>query len=295
MSSLQPTNIADPPAPETLQQEIAKLQANPAHHILTRGSFELFLFRKEHAPALFFELCRQREITFRLAGQGTGASFDETPEDEYYDQLLLWDAKQQKVAGAYRLGQTGEVLSQKGTSALYLTHMFDFEPTFLTRDENALELTRSFVGAEYQNDRLALPLLWQGLGTSVLRLQATRLFGSVTISNDFSEESRALMVSWLTKHRIHQPQSLAQAHKKFPNENLPGSDPDRKIDELKSQIVDVDGNPKAIPPLLRHYLNLGATFHAFHIEASFADAIYCLLEVEVAKMPPAHRDRFLKD
>ena len=293
MSSLPPNSIADPPSPEVLLKEVASLQANPDHLILARGSFELFLFRKEHAPTLFFELCRQREITFRFAGQGTGASFDETPEDEYYDQLLLWDTQQNRLAGAYRLGQTGEVLAEREASALYLTHMFDFEPSFLTRDKNAIELTRSFVAPEYQKDRLALPLLWQGLGSAAHHLQATRLFGSVTLSADFSEESRGLMVSWLTKHRTHRPQSLARALNKFPDDSLPGWDPERNIDELKSQIVDLDGNPMPIPPLLRHYLKLGASFHAFHIEASFANAVYCLLEVETAKIPASHRARFL--
>lgn len=295
MNSLLSNTIADPPPSEALQREAARLRAIPAHHILTRGPFELFLFRKEHAPALFFELCRQREITFRLAGQGTGSAFDETPEDAYYDQLVLWDSKHQRLAGAYRLGQTGELLSQnQSPSLLYLTHMFNFEPPFLTRDQNALELTRSFVASNYQNDRLALPLLWQGLGAAVLRLKATRLFGSVTLSSDFSDASRALMVSWLTNHRTHQPKSLAQAHKKFPDHTNPGWNPDRNIDELKSQIVDHNGAPKPIPPLLRHYLTLGASFHAFHIESSFNDAVYCLLEVAVAKIPSAHRERFLK-
>ena len=294
MTSPAYSPIADAPTSESLLLEVAHLKNSPEHLVLTRGNFDLFLFRKEDAPKLFFELCRQREITFRLAGQGTGNGFDETIEDDYYDQLVLWDHEKQGLAGAYRLGQTGEVLTQRGADALYLTHMFDFEESFLNRDQTALELTRSFVAADYQNDRLALPLLWQGLGKAVLRLSATRLFGSVTLSADFSTESRALMVAWLTKYRTHRPSSLAEAHKKFPDQSSQGWDPERNIDELKSQIVDTQGEPKPIPPLLRHYLKLGASFHAFHIEASFNDAVYCLLEVEVAKIPAAHRERFLK-
>ena len=256
MSSLPPNAIAEPPSADALQQDVAKLLASPDHHLLTRGSFELFIFRKEHAPTLFFELCRQREITFRLSGQGTGHPFDETPEDEYYDQLLLWDTTHQRIAGCYRFGQTKEVIARGGQSALYLTHMFDFEDDFFSRDENALELTRSFVAPDYQSDRLALPLLWQVMGSTGVRLGGARLFGCVTLSNDYSEESRALMVSWMTQYRTRQPHSLAKARHKFPVEVQAGSEPDRNIDELKSQIVDRDGNPKPIPALFVTTSNL---------------------------------------
>lgn len=282
------------PSREALRHDIEVLEKSPQHQVLARGSFQLFLFRKEQAPALFHELCRQREITFRLAGQGTGLALDETREDDWYDQLLLWDNSTEQIAGAYRLGQTSEVLTNEGLAGLYLTHMFNFDDSFFPPQEKALELTRSFVVSAYQNDRLALPLLWQGLGIAATRLGAQRLFGAVTLSADFSEESRSLMVSWLTRYRTKQPQALATAQKKFPDSSQSGWDSDQKIDDLKLQIVDTAGNPKPIPPLLRHYLKLGASFHAFHVEASFNDAVYCLLEVQLSQIPSSHQKKFLE-
>lgn len=293
MSSTHLKPIIDRPSSESLRQDVENLGANTDHLILERGSFQLFLFRKEQAPTLFLELCRQREITFRLAGQGTGNSFDETPEDSWYDQLLLWDTAKEQVAGAYRLGQAEKVLKEEGFSGLYLTHMFDFDESFFSDKKISLELTRSFVGANYQNDRLALPLLWQGLGLAAGLLGAQRLFGAVTLSSDFTEESRSLMVSWLTRHRTNQPAALAKALNKFPDESATGWVASQNIDELKPQIVDLDGQLKPIPPLLRHYLKLGASFHAFHVEPTFNNAVYCLLEVELSQMPSSHRQRFL--
>ena len=50
---------------------------------------------------------------------------------------------------------------------------------------------------------------------------------------------------------------------------------------------------RGIPPLMRYYCGLGAKFLAYHVEASFADALYCLLRVDLHAMPPAYRRRFL--
>ncbi|MDP0492647.1 MAG: GNAT family N-acetyltransferase [Verrucomicrobiota bacterium JB023] len=293
MNSMSLEAIANETPPEALLPEVSQLRAAPAARVLQRGHFEVFRTTREESPSLFRELCRQREITFRLAGQGSGHALDVTTEDDWYEQLVLWDSQSEQLAGAYRLGNTATVIPERGIAGLYLAHMFDFEEEFFVRDHCALELTRSFVGKDYQNDRLALPLLWQGLGVMVQRLQVTRMFGSVTLSADFSEESRAAMVSWLTRYRRHQPAPLARALVKFPDETSPGWDPSRSIDELRESIVDHEGKPKPIPPLLRHYLKLGASFHDFHIEASFGDAVYCLLEVEMAGMPSTHRAKFI--
>jgi hypothetical protein len=101
------------------------------------------------------------------------------------------------------------------------------------------------------------------------------------------------MTSWLKRHRTHPAGSLATARQPFPADHpdIPGDG--FSIDALKAAILDRSGAPKPIPPLLRHYLSLGAVFHSFHLEPSFGNAVYCLLEVEVATMPPSHAQRFL--
>jgi hypothetical protein len=44
---------------------------------------------------------------------------------------------------------------------------------------------------------------------------------------------------------------------------------------------------------MRYYCGVGAKFLAFHVEASFADALYCLLRVDLHALPAAYRRRFL--
>ena len=279
--------------PELIRNDAARLAESPAARILQQGDLEVLFFHRDEARSLFHELTRQREITFRHSKQGSGKARDETVEDAWYQQLVLWDRSKGVIAGAYRVGFTADVLPHHGTSGMYLSHMFDFEPEFFTRDARAAELTRSFVSTAYQNDRVALPLLWQGLGRIVCQHKIQRLFGSVTLSSEFSSDSRRLMTSWLKRHRNHPTGSLATAREPFPTDHPDVPDDASSIDVLRPMIVSRSGEPKPIPPLLRHYLSLGAVFHAFHLEASFGNAVYCLLEVDVATMPPSHARRFL--
>lgn len=277
-----------------IRRETEWLMAQPDKRLLGRGDFEVLVFCRDEAPSLFHELSRQREITFRHSGQGTGLARDQTPEDGWYRQLVLWDQRQGQIAGAYRLASSTEVIADHGLKGMYLSHMFYFDPMFFSRDSQALELTRSFVAKAYQNDRVALPLLWQGLALLVRRGGVQRLFGAVTLSPDYTDNSRRLMTAWLARFRSYPSGPLAFARQPFPifhrQVGLVGG---KTIDELRPWITDRFGAIKPVPPLLRHYLSLGATFHAFHIEASFNEAIYCLLELEIAGMSPAHARRFM--
>lgn len=293
MESPQPLPIEPALDPVSVSRDALQLTDDSNSRLFGRGDFEVLVFHRDDAPALFHELTRQREINFRLSGQGSGLSRDETSEDAWYRQLVLWNRRTLEIAGAYRLGFTAETLPDHGLTGMYLSHMFHFDPDFFSRDSRALELTRSFVAASYQNDRIALPLLWQGLGALVRRHGIQRLFGSVTLSPDFSDDSRRLMTSWLTRHRLHPGGPLATARLPFPADHPGVPERAKTIDELRPLITSSSGETKPIPPLLRHYLSLGASFHAFHIEPSFNDAIYCLLEVEVSRIPLTHARRFI--
>jgi len=286
-----------PPLPGAdIARDISRLTSEGDRILLSREPYQILTFRRSVAPALFHELARQREITFRAAGQGSGTDFDETPEDDYYTQLVLWDRAAGRLAGAYRIGLTAEVLPVGGIGGLYLSHMFDFDPAFFENTGPALELSRSFVSIDYQGDRLALALLWQGLGQFIRRSPGVRsLFGSVTISASYAPASRELLVTWLARHRLCTGSPLVHARVPYPPSAALADEIDAipAIDALRARIAGPAGEPLPIPPLIRHYLPLGATFHAFHREANFGNSIYCLLDVSLDRLPLTHRKRFL--
>src|SRR5688572_23823774 len=78
------------PAPDTtkLQAEVDALLAN--HVILKTYPYVLMVCELEGNPALRQELGRQRELTFRNAGESTGLPLDIDHYDDYYSQLIIW-------------------------------------------------------------------------------------------------------------------------------------------------------------------------------------------------------------
>ena len=66
---------------------------------------ELYIFTAHDSPKLMQEIGRLRELTFRVAGGGTGKSVDiddfDTIDDPY-KQLIVWDPDKEEILGGYR-------------------------------------------------------------------------------------------------------------------------------------------------------------------------------------------------
>ncbi len=297
-SALPPVRAAGDPA--ELSREVARLSAGPAQ-LMHAAPYRLLLFKKAEAPALFHELGRQRELTFRLAGQGSGLDFDETPEDAWYTQLALWDDERDCLIGAYRLGFSDTVIAEHGTEGMYLNHVFDIQPGFYQRMGPGIELSRSFVRAQFQGEQRPLALLWRGLGEVIARNPRYRnLYGSVTISAAYSPLGRATLVEYLRRnHSEHSAwRELVKARSPFRAQTryhgqIADAFAGPSVDALRPIIALSEAGLRPIPPLIRHYLPLGARFIDFHVEAEFGNAVYCLLRVDMARSPRGHLRRFV--
>jgi putative hemolysin len=294
--SAQPT-VTDPPPAETLEDELSSPETI---HLLRHGRFDLYFICGDSAPQMLRALGCAREVTFRAAGQGTGTSCDLAAEDQHYHHLLLWDGGARRLAGAYRVGIIPRILSEHGPAGLYLNHVFKINPRLYTRLGSAFELSRSFVHPDYQRDRDALAGLWKGLGAAALREGAGTFFGSVTISNAHHPASRALLVEHLRKNHADIPEMCALVRARTPfvpatryHRLVASAYHGEPISSLSPLIRRIEEDRRDIPPLMRYYCGLGARFLAFHVEASFRDALYCLLRVELAQIPPAYKKRFL--
>lgn len=290
--------VAPAAAPVSVAAEIEKLRET--RHVLSSGKFDILLIHGNDSANLLHELGRSREITFRAAGQGTWQTLDLTPEDTYYHHLLLWDREAARLAGAYRIGIVQDILKAQGRQGLYLDHIFKIQPAFYKKLGPAFELSRSFVLPEYQRDNQALAALWKGLGHSAVRQDITSLFGSVTISNAHHPASRAILVEHLRRNYADSPELCAfiQARRPFVpttsyHELIGAAHQGDSIDALSPMIHHLEENKRGIPPLMRYYCSLGAKYLGFHVEANFADALYCLLRVDLHAMPAAYQRRFL--
>jgi len=270
------------------------------HRICASGPFDLLLVRGEEAPDLLHELGRLREVTFRAAGQGTGQDIDLSPEDSHYHHLLLWDREAGEIAGAYRIGIVRDILQEHGPDGLYLNHVFKIRPAFFERIGPAMELSRSFVIPGYQRDNRALAALWKGLGTAATRHGIRTLFGSVTISNRHHPASRAVLVEYLRRNHADSPDMRRLIQPRHPfvpatghHRAIASAYAGESIDKLAPLIEDLEQGQRGIPPLMRYYCTLGAKFLSYHVEPVFADALYCLLRVDLPSLPDAYKKRFL--
>jgi len=297
-----PSVVAGPLAPpaETSALLRAAGELRSCRLVISSGKFDIFLARGDESPVLLQELGRLREITFRAAGQGTGQTLDLAPEDHYYHHLLMWDREEERLAGAYRIGIVQDILSSHGPSGLYLDHVFKIRPMFYQKLGPAFELSRSFVLPDYQRNNLALAALWKGLGHAAVKQGIDTLFGSVTISNNHHPASRALLVEHLRRNYADRPdlRQLVQARDPFAaasryHSQIADAYQGDPIDALAGKIDCLEEGQRGIPPLMRYYCGVGAKFLAFHVEASFADALYCLLRVDLHALPAAYRRRFL--
>jgi len=177
------------PAAEPAELQTAELSRLPDDRCLAEsGDLAVYLVKANETPRMLQELGRLREVTFRLAGEGTGKRRDLDRFDRYYWHLLLWNKTKQELVGAYRAGNTAEILAEHGVRGLYTSTCFRYDPRLFEKLGPALELGRSFVRPEYQRQYAPLLLLWKGIA----RLLATHaetpvLFGAVSISNDYSK------------------------------------------------------------------------------------------------------------
>src|SRR5262249_2049670 len=140
------------------------------------------------------EIGRLRELSFRRVGEGTGARRDLDRFDAYYKHLVLWDETALAIVGAYRLGEGGAILPQRGVGGLYTSTLFDFAPAAHDVLANGVELGRSFIQPAYWCSR-SLDHLWQGIGAYLRqRPQVRYLLGPVSLSAALPPDARAWIV-----------------------------------------------------------------------------------------------------
>ncbi|MFM7725186.1 MAG: GNAT family N-acetyltransferase, partial [Flavobacteriales bacterium] len=165
--------------------------------------FECFVVNSHRIPNCLREIGRLREVTFRAVGEGTNRSIDLDEYDLYYQHLILWDAKAFKIVGAYRVGNGREIMERYGKRGFYISSLFRMKAGFDSMLNESLELGRSFIVQEYQKHRLSLFLLWKGLLYYFLANKQFRyIIGPVSISNQYQDVSKELIIQFITKHHF---------------------------------------------------------------------------------------------
>jgi putative hemolysin len=291
------TTAIDPPAVQRLlSEEVAALPADC--ELLRSGDFSVYLATAEQIPRLLVEIGRSREMAFRLVGEGSGRKIDLDWFDGHYYHLFLWNRADVRLAGAYRLALTREVLDRFGIRGLYTSTLFRYQRQFFDRLGPAIEMGRSFVSPEYQKSYSPLLLLWKGITRFIERHpEAAVLFGAVSISRDYRAASRRLMATYLSARAAHELARLVAPRMPFRSKE---SNSIRRlalvaanIEDISLPIADIEADGKGIPVLIRQYLKAGGKLLAFNVDPQFSDALDALLLADLRTASPAILERCL--
>lgn len=246
------------------------------------------------------EVGRLREVTFRGVGEGTGRALDLDAFDAHYEHLLVWDPVAVRIAGAYRVARGAEVLARRGIAGLYTASLFHFGDAAMPRIAQGLELGRSFVIREEWGSR-SLDYLWQGIGAYLRRHPSVRyLFGAVSISAALPPAARDQIVAYYARYYGDEGAPRVASRRPFRYFAAP---PDFGDVDAATAFGILRANLAALgatlPMLYRQYTELcepgGARFLAFGVDPAFADSIDGLVEVDLARLLPRKRARYLGD
>ncbi len=287
-----PKKIAGPANQDMIISEVNALR-NTDCRLLQSKNYEVFFTEAVKIPTVLHEIGRLREVTFREVGEGTNESIDIDKYDTYYHHMFLWDDDSKKIAGAYRMGLGSEIYPVKGIEGYYLNELFRFEPELHDMMHQSIEMGRAFIVKEYQQKPMPLFLLWRGIMHTTLRYPEHKfLMGGVSISNQFSDFSKSLMIEFM-KSNYYDPYIAQYVHpKKEYKVKLKDADKDFIFDEAESdlnkfdKIIDeLEPGQLRLPVLIKKYIKQNARLVAFNVDPLFNNAIDGLMYIRISDIP----------
>ncbi|MBT4413212.1 MAG: lysophospholipid acyltransferase family protein [Polaribacter sp.] len=273
-------------------KEVDALRENNGR-LLESKNYEVFFAKAKEIPNLLHEIGRLREITFRDVGEGTKKSIDLDKYDKYYYHMFLWDRVANCLAGSYRMGLGKEIYKKYGINGFYIQTLFRIEPELYQMMENTIEMGRAFIIKEYQQKPMPLFLLWKGIVHVTIRYPEHKyLMGGVSISNQFSDFSKSLMIEFMKSH-YYDPYIAQYIYpKKEYKVKLKDGDKDFVFDATKAdmqkfdKIIDeIEPGALRIPVLIKKYVKQNARLVAFNVDPKFNNAVDGLMYIKVSDIP----------
>ena len=287
-----PKQIVKPANHEQILEEIKALKEDD-HRLLQSKNYQVFLTTAEKIPNILHEIGRLREITFRAVGEGTNEAIDLDKYDQYYHHMFLWDDEAQIIAGAYRMGLGSKIYEQHGIEGFYLHELFRFEPELYSMMSQSIEMGRAFIISEYQQKPMPLFLLWKGIVHTTLRYPEHKyLIGGVSISNQFSEFSKSLMIEFMKSHYwdpfvaqyVH-PKKEFKVKLKDADKDFVFNETEADLNKFDKIIDEVEPGDLRLPVLIKKYIKQNARVVSFNVDPLFNNSVDGLMYIKIADLP----------
>jgi putative hemolysin len=299
---LTQTAIAHPENRQELKKELKKCKLLGT----TKDDKRIYLYDGEDKNSIVVnEIGRLRELSFRKVGEGVNKKRDIDKYDRYYKHIVLWDNEDLEIVGAYRIGETKNIVEKFGKEALYASTLFDFNENFDKYLNDSIELGRSFVQPKYWGSR-ALDYLWQGIGAYLRNNPEVKyLFGPVSMSATYSKVAKDMILHFYDMN-FHDEEKLVNA--KIPynfnsderlinnlDSELNSDDYKENFRTLKKALAAINAN---VPTLYKQYADLceegGIKFCAYNVDPDFSNCVDSFILVEIDKMKEAQKKRYIQ-
>jgi hypothetical protein len=289
-----PAPLAEAADPQAVRQAVRALEVLGS----TSDGKRICVGRLSRGSALLHEIGRLRELTFRAVGEGTGLALDTDAYDLHYEHIVLWDESAGCIAGAYRIARGAPMLAAQGLKGLYTASLFRYADAMVPRLAEGMELGRSFVAPDYWGSR-SIDYLWQGIGAYLGRHPNVRyLYGAVSLSAALPTGAREQIVAYYARYHGDDGRG-ATSRNPFLYRDAPPSFGDLDADTaLRVLKTNLDSVGATIPMLYKQYTELcepgGSRFLAFGVDPDFSDSIDGLIEVDLHRIRPRKRARYLQ-
>jgi hypothetical protein len=310
---LKPEGIHTEDIIPAVERQILEAELNSDRFVrkANNGHNLIYIVNDDNSPNTLREIGRLREITFRLAGGGTGKDCDLDEFDlgqNAYQQLIAWDPVEKEIVGGYRFIRCADANKDaKGHPHLATSELFTFSDRFVNEYmPYTIELGRSFVQPQYQpsiDNRkgiFSLDNLWDGLGAITVDNPDIRYyFGKVTMYPHFNREARDLILRFM-HHFFPDKDALVTPIRSV----VPSDDSATFINEISgleykdaykllSQKVRALG--EHVPPLVNAYMSLSPTMKMFGtaINEEFGEVEETGIMVTIADIYPSKKERHI--
>ncbi len=292
-TSKKPKPIVEETPKDLINAEIEVLRKSEDALLFKNNNYECYFSKAHEIPNVLREIGRLRELTFRQIGEGTNQEIDLDRYDVHYHHLFLWDNEACKIVGAYRMALGKEIYEQFGVNGFYLHELFHIEPELHPFFKKCIEMGRAFVVPDYQQKPMPLFLLWRGIVHVTLRNPEEKyIIGSVSISNQFSDFSKSLMIEFMKSHYYDPYVAQYVRPKKEFKVKLKDEDKEFFFDEAEADlnkfdklIDEIEPNVLRLPVLIKKYIKQNAKLIGFNVDPKFNDAIDGLMYIRISDLP----------
>lgn len=258
------------------------------YHLDTFKQFEILAVPGDKLQELELVIAEIRQQVLAESLNSYGKSMDLDGLDRYYTHILVFDKACLQIVGGYRLRSNLSWAAETIEQESYLESHYPGIYQEMSKSLGFIELGRSFIHPDYQNQVFPLFLLWRGIGLYALgHLSPCKLFVGLTSLRveHLKPKARNLLIHGLQENFFS---PLVSVKPKFPLPKSRALNPQsetkatlKDIQELISKVEALDGQKKSLPILLKQYTkSMQAKVHGLSIDPEEVGVLELLMSVD---------------